>query len=128
MSTYFNPQEHLIAVTVRLFGPTGDFYARLALDTGASSTVIRNAILTAIGYDLTTLPNTVQFTTGSGVEFAPRLIVNKIEALEHDRSHFSVIAHTLPPSASVDGVLGLDFFRNHVLTINFQNGEITLEL
>ena len=32
MSTPFNPRAHLIGVTVRLFGPFGDDYTRLALD------------------------------------------------------------------------------------------------
>jgi hypothetical protein len=68
----------------------------------------------------------VQFTTGSGVESAPRLTIDKIETLDQERLHFPVVAHTLPPSASVDGVLGLDFFRNYVLTLDFQKGEITL--
>jgi hypothetical protein len=46
--------------------------------------------------------------------------------LGQERQNFTVIAYTLPPTATIDGLLGLDFFRNHVLTIDFQNGEITL--
>ena len=80
----------------------------------------------AIGYDPDTLPQTVQMTTGSGVEVAARLDVAKIEALSQERLNYSVIAHTLPPTASIDGLLGLDFLRNHVLTLDFQNGEVTL--
>ena len=126
MSTPFDPRKHNIPVTVRLVGPTGEYYALLALDTGASATVVRNAILRYIGYDPDALPKTVRFTTGSGVESAARVTIDKIEALEQEQTAFSVIAHTLPPSASVDGVIGLDFFRNHVLALDFQNGEITL--
>jgi len=50
-------------------------------------------------------------TTGSGVEYAPLLLVRRVEALGQGRTDFPVVAHTLPPSASVDGLLGLDFFR-----------------
>jgi hypothetical protein len=50
-----------------------------------------------------------------------------MEALGQTRTHFPVIAHTLPPSAPVDGVLGLDFFRNQELTIDFRKGMITLQ-
>jgi hypothetical protein len=39
---------------------------------------------------------------------------------------FPIIAHTLPPSATVDGLLGLDFFRGQQLNIDFRRGEITL--
>lgn len=126
MSTSFNPQHHLIGVEVRLFGPSGDCKARLALDTGASSTVIAKDLLILIGYDPDTLPKTVNFTTGSGVESAARVSIDKLEALGQVRLNFSVIAHTLPPTASIDGLLGLDFLRNHVLTLDFQNGEIIL--
>jgi predicted aspartyl protease len=126
MSTPFNPQDHLIGLIVRLIGPSGDYYARLALDTGASSTLVSKEILVLIGYDPDALPRTVNFTTGSGVESASRVMVDKLEALGQERLNFSVIAYTLPPTASIDGVLGLDFFRNHVLTLDFQNGEITL--
>ena len=122
----FNPQHGLIIIVVRLFGPAGEYGARLALDTGASSTVISKEILVTIGYNPDALPKTVNFTTGSQVESASRVTVDKLQALGQERPHFSVIAHTLPPTASLDGPLGLDFFRNHILTLDFQNGQITL--
>jgi hypothetical protein len=39
---------------------------------------------------------------------------------------FSVLAHTLPPSAGVDGLLGLDFLRGQVLTVDFRSGRVTV--
>ena len=125
--TNFNPKHGLIIVTVHLYGPSGEHAALLALDTGASSTLVSKEILTVIGYEPDSLPKTVNFTTGSGVESASRVTVDRLEALSQSRPNFSVIAHTLPPTASIDGVLGLDFFRNHVLTLDFQRGVITLQ-
>jgi predicted aspartyl protease len=124
--TQFNPINGLVIIRVRLAGPAGETIARLALDTGASSTVVSKELLVLIGYDPDALPHTVQFTTGSGVETASRVFVDTLEALGQTRSSFEVVAHTLPPSAAIDGVLGLDFLRNHVLNIDFQNGLITL--
>ncbi|HMG73376.1 MAG TPA: hypothetical protein VK582_07740 [Pyrinomonadaceae bacterium] len=72
------------------------------------------------------VPDRIQLTTGSGVEYAPRLLVNKIEALGQERVNFPVVAHTLPPSASVDGLLGLDFFRGQELNVDFREGIIML--
>ena len=37
-----------------------------------------------------------------------------------------VLARDLPPTTSVEGLLGLDFLRGGVLTIDFIQGEITL--
>lgn len=65
-------------------------------------------------------------TTGSGVEFAALVSISRIVALGRELTDFPVLAHTLPPSAGVDGVLGLDFLRGQVLRIDFQNGRLTL--
>jgi len=65
-------------------------------------------------------------TTGSGVEFVPRVSLDKIVALGQERTTFPVLGHTLPPSAGIDGVLGLDFVRGQTLTVDFRTGTITL--
>lgn len=122
----FDRREGLIIVRTELFGPAGSIVVRLALDTGATSTTVNAGLLNAIGYDPALVPDRVQLTTGSGVEYAPRLSVNKVEALGQERSDFLVVAHTLPPTASVDGLLGLDFFRGQELNLNFRTGVVVV--
>ncbi len=124
MSYSFNPQRGLVVVQAELFGPSGSIVLRLALDTGATGTMINVAPLTTIGYDPSLAPDRVQVTTGSGVEYAPRITVTRIKAMGQERSHFPVLAHTLPPSASVDGLLGLDFLRGQIVNIDFRQGTI----
>ncbi len=126
MSGCFNPSGGLIIVSVEVTGPTGAAILRLALDTGATGTLVNASMLVAVGYDLALAPERIEMTTGSGVEFAPRIAVSRISALGHIRENFPVLGHTLPPSAGVDGLLGLDFCRGQILTIDFQNGAITL--
>lgn len=126
MSFRFNPREGLIVVSTSVEGPTGCAVLRLALDTGATSTLINVGLLVAIGYDPAVAPTRVEMTTGSGIEFTPRLTVAKMTALGHSRTGFPVLGHTLPPSAGVDGLLGLDFFRNRILTVDFREGRISL--
>jgi len=99
---------------------------RLALDTGATRTTINVGLLTTIGYDPSLVPDRIQMTTGSGVEYSPLLLVRRVEALGQGRADFPVVAHTLPPSASVDGLLGLDFFRGQELNLDFRTGVVTL--
>ena len=99
----------------------------LALDTGASATIISARKLSEIGCDLTKPEDEIYITTGSGLIFVPKLSVEKLTALGKTKSNLVVIAHDLPPTASVDGVLGLDFLRENVLTIDFVQGEIELE-
>jgi predicted aspartyl protease len=126
VSHAFNPDRGLVVVQAEVFGPSGSMILRLALDTGATGTLINVAPLAAIGYDPSLAPERVQVTTGSGVEFAPRIIVARMQAMGQERTGFPVLAHTLPPSASVDGLLGLDFLRGQVLSIDFRQGVISL--
>lgn len=126
MTTPFSPQRGLIVVKVRLWGPAGSRVLRLALDTGATATMINAPALVAVGYDPAASPDRVLMTTASGVEYAARVAVDRMEALRQSRSGFPVVAHVLPPSATIDGVLGLDFMRGQTLTVDFRKGEITL--
>lgn len=106
----------------RIFGPNGNTIVHLALDTGATGSLINWDIAVLIGYDPAVVQDRVQVTTGSGIEFAPPIEVIKIEALERELENFTIICHTLPPSANVDGLLGLDFFRGTRLTIDLISG------
>ncbi len=124
MSYPFNPERGLVVVQAELSGPSGTIVLRLAFDTGATGTMINVAPLTAIGYDPSLAPDRVQVTTGSGVEFAPRVVVARIRALGQKRSDFPVLAYTLPPSTSVDGLLGLDFLRGQVVRLDFREGNV----
>ncbi len=126
MNSAFDPQQGLIIVRTELWGPTGSAVLRLALDTGATGTLVNIAMLVAVGYDPALAPTRVEVTTGSGVEYVPRVTLSRILALGQERVHFAVLGHTLPPSAGVDGLLGLDFLRDLSLTVDFRTGQVTL--
>lgn len=126
MSLAFDPQARLIIIPVRIWGTAGDIVIRLALDTRATRTVINWDTLVVLGYDPAATRDRRQITTGSGVEFAASVQVRKLEALENQRVHFPVLCYTLPPRASVDGLLGLDFMRGHRLVVDFKAGRLNL--
>ncbi len=126
MTFRFDPAAGLVLVHAELSGPVGNAVLRLALDTGATATVINVGMLVALGYDPSSSPGRRQVTTGSGVEYVPRIELRRIRALGHVRARMPVLAHTLPPSASVDGLLGVDFLRGKHMTIDFKRGRISL--
>jgi hypothetical protein len=99
---------------------------RLALDTGSTSTLINWASLEILGYDPAISTDHAQVTTGSRVELAPRIVIERIDALEQSRSNLCVLCHNLRVTTHVDGLLGLDFLRDSALLIDFRKGEITL--
>src|SRR5207244_2367171 len=122
----FHPDGNLIVVRAKLFGPQRNLRLLLALDTGATTTLINQSRLMRMGYDPTTSSERFQITTGSNVEFVARITLNRLSVLGQERINFPVLCHNLPPTASVDGLLGLDFFRELNLNIDFRSGQITL--
>lgn len=126
MPEQFNAKTGLVIVPVQIYGPSGDAAVRLALDTGALTTLIDPRILSSVGYDLAAAPDQVRIATASDVITVPRLLADKIVALGQERIYLPIIGHTLPPATGVDGVLGLDFFRRQRLTLNFRRGRISL--
>ena len=127
MKFSFEPEYGLVYVRVKIVCGERDMILNLALDTGASATMISAKRLAEVGYDLDKPEDEIYITTGSGLIFVPKITIEKLMALGETKANFTVIAHDLPPTASVDGVLGLDFLRGHILNIDFKIGEITFE-
>jgi len=126
MNITFDPTQGLIVIPTRLHGLHTDTIVRLALDTGATSSMINWDVAVLLGYDPASSKERIQVTTGSGVEFAPRIVVKKVEVSGRSLENFPILCHTLPPSATVDGLLGLDFFRGVRLVVNLQEGIVAL--
>ena len=126
MSVSFDPSQGLIVVPARIHGPSGDVIARLALDTGATGTMVNWDVLLLVGYDPGAVQDRIQVTTGSSVEYVPQISLQRIESLDTERLDFPVLCHTLPPTAMVDGLLGLDFVRGKRLSIDFASGCLEL--
>ena len=123
----FQRENGLIIVPVELSGPIEGGIAHLALDTGATYSMINNEIAELLGYDPAVSKERVRIVTGSGIEFTSRIVVRQLQALGLTKNDFGILCHTLPSSASIDGLLGLDFFVNTVLNIDFQNGFISVD-
>jgi predicted aspartyl protease len=127
MKLHFDPRDGLIIVPAELSGPGGAAQLRLALDTGATTTLVRPVFLEALGYDPALAPERLQITTGSGIEFVVRLRVARLSALGQSRENLAILGHSLPPSAGVDGLLGLDFLLGTRLEVDFRAGTVCLE-
>lgn len=132
MKTLFDSAYGLIYLRAKISrrkenGKIKDLILNLALDTGATGTVISQRRLIGLGYKLKDAEDEMLITTGSGLISVPKIRVENLATLGKDKSDFLILAHDLPPTASVDGVLGLDFVRDYVLTVDFVKGEIDLK-
>ncbi len=127
MIFWFDPARRIVAVTALLSGPLGTTEAELALDTGASRTLISPKLLAFIGCPIPTDAEGIVVTTGSRRELMPKVRVPELKALGHSVRDFTVLAHQLPACTSVHGLLGLDFFTGCRLELDFRAGTIRLD-
>jgi hypothetical protein len=126
MSNQFDPNRDAVFVKGEVSGPVGHVRVKLVLDTGATTSLIHPDYLTIVGCDPAVSTDQVPVITGVGTQLLPRLVLSRLTALGLDRIDFPVLSHALPPATGADGLLGLDFFRGQVLTLDFRNGLITL--
>ncbi|MFQ5708841.1 MAG: retroviral-like aspartic protease family protein [bacterium] len=122
----FDPEEDLIYLSAKIFGPFGSTNTRLALDTGATVTMIGSNILEGLGYNLKASTKKVSIVTGSGFERVQELNVQKLQAIDQAVENLMVICHDLPEETGLDGLLGLNFLRHFDLAINWSNSTLSL--
>jgi hypothetical protein len=127
VSSYgFRSTHGPILVDAEITGPLGSVVLKLVLDTGATTSLVNLAVLISLGFDPDQSTQRIPMTTGSTIEIVPIVVLTRLSALGQHRFGFPVIAHGLPASSAVDGLLGLDFLRGQSLTIDFRSGQITL--
>jgi len=126
VSFQFDATRGPIHVEAEVSGPTGRTNLRLLLDTGATTSLIDPTLLDAVGYTPDASTDRVPVTMGNGVQSMPRVVLTRLTALGQHRFGFGVLSHPLPPGAGVDGLLGLDFLRGQVLTLDFRAGLVVL--
>jgi len=126
MSERFDPQAPALIVPVRVVGPREAYTFRCTLDTGSTCTVMPARLMRRLGIDLSRPLGHVRLRTATGITLAPLIRVPALAALDRVRTEFVVAAHDLPLGVETDGLLGLDFLRGFVLTVDFVRGRIDL--
>jgi len=97
----------------------------LALDTGASTTTIRESDLRNIGYSRESFTDIVSFSDASQSHLVPRVTLKSFSLAGARIDSLEVLAYTIPDG--IDGVIGLNFLRHFNLALNFERGILTLE-
>ena len=127
MKFNFDKKTGLILVPITIKGPLKIVEAIFAVDTGASTSVVNFDVLEHAGYKKSDAIDKTTITTGSKLEHVHIFKVGNMKALNLTRHNFEIISHNLPITTFIDGLLGLNFFRQKDLFISFKNGEIELE-
>ena len=91
--TSFNPVGELIVLRLTVGGVDPDTFRNVfvALDTGASTTMIPTEVAVDLGYDLSN-PNE-QMMTANGIVLASRIAVRKLTAIGETVENIDVVCH-----------------------------------
>lgn len=99
----------------------------MVLDTGCSHTVLHTKEAEKMGFNLKKAKKT-NIDTGSKTESAKEITVELIEALDHILSDLTLTIFDVNiDRTKYVGYLGLDFFQDKKLTIDFKNQLLILE-
>lgn len=119
----------LVAVPAMILGPTRSsrFPAKLAIDTGATRTVLNEELLRSLGYEVDAIPAQGSILTGNGPVAVRRLRVSTLDVCGLRFLDLDVICHPLPPMTLVDGLLGLDVLEGRRLLLDFRTHSVEID-
>ncbi|OHB76646.1 MAG: hypothetical protein A2Z34_08145 [Planctomycetes bacterium RBG_16_59_8] len=108
-SAFFVVKPEILTVYASVAGPRTWRSLKLAVDTGATYTMLPPDILMDVGYYPARAATYLELSTASGIVIAPLLEIGEIKSLGLSVKNIKVVAHRLPPESPVEGLLGLDF-------------------
>lgn len=108
----------------------GKFEFRLALDIAATHTTIDSSVLYFSGYELRNSKGEKDVETSNGIVMVELYEIEDFTCLGISKDKFEVqvydfLAHGIV--SDYDGVVGLDFLREHKLCIDLRKGEIEVD-
>jgi predicted aspartyl protease len=118
-------EDSLITIPCRI----GNDRYTFALDTGASHTVVDLTPLLMSGYQMKDVLRIVELETGKGIIEAYVFKLKIFSTLGITRQNIEVCSYDFLANqvlSEFDGVLGLDFFQNEKICIDFAESEITV--
>ena len=104
---------------------------RLALDTAATHTTIDSSVLYLSGYELKNTKGEKEIETSNGIIVVETYNIESLECLGITKADFEVqvydfLAHGI--TSDYDGVIGLNFLREHKFCIDIVKGEVSVEV
>lgn len=122
----FPVPARLIVLPVFIQGKT-EKKIDMVLDTGASYTLISWDSAKLLGLSPEVSRERIEIVTASGREIVPKIILAEVRLLDKVAYGVEAVVHDLPKNSYAQGLLGLSFFSNLELTINFKSGKLILE-
>lgn len=122
----FDPSLSVVLVKATITGRYSQT-VHVALNTGATYTMIPWKIAEALGYAPEVAEDRIHITTASGTEKVPLINVDSFAVSTAKVSNLKVAVHDLPEKSRIDGLLGINFLRSFHLSLDFHEGIIELD-
>jgi len=122
-----NKAAPIIVLKPLLFGPDGKCRVEMALDTGATFTMIPWDISEHLGYDPVSVSERIIIHTASTIEKLPIITLERMRVFDVEVKNIKVVVHDLPPKSRVDGLLGLSFLKHFDINLHFKKGSLEFE-
>ena len=97
------------------------YVTMLLVDTGSNYTW---ETLASLRIDPATSKLRRSLMTANGLIQAPEVMVEELHCFGKILKQFPVVAHSIPLGATVGGVLGMNFLRQHTSSLNFRDSMI----
>lgn len=123
----FDSALPIVVVEVELEGAKVTERVRMALDTGATYTMIPWEVARALGLNPEVSMKRVDIITASGSERVPLVNLKSLALFDQKVEDLEVAVHDLPSRSYVDGLLGLNFLRNFRISMDFGRGVLEIE-
>lgn len=105
-----------------LEGELSSIYANLLFDTGATRSILSRKVVDLIGPSNWPTEGRYSITTASGIVQMPEVRIRHFQIVDMTLQQVRFLAHELPGTAGIDGLLGWDFFAGTKLNIDFDSG------
>lgn len=127
-TTVFNTSRHHIYLNATITDSSGVLQAfRAVLDTGAPKSEFSDRFLRTIGMLHGDDFQNISIPTGLQTGKCGSMIIPRLECMGQILTNFQVIISKFEEHWGVDALIGLDFFRQFRVTIDYKNGQIITE-
>jgi len=121
-----SPKQGVIVCHAEIVGSAIDLTLKMALDTGATYTMIPTEAAIAIGCRPLESKRKLKVTMGNGTDYVPVITIPKFRAFGVEIRNMDVVCHNLPTQSPVEGLLGLNFLKKAKIIINFSENTIAV--
>lgn len=109
----------IILCHAEIGGSARPIFLKLALDTGATYTILPFEAVKAAGINPFQTGKQIEIVMGGGTVLAPLVHLPSFKAFGYEVKKLQVVCHNLPPESSVEGLLGLNFLLNFNIYLKF---------